>query len=130
MLLSVIFLSPYCLASDSRVAKKGVNFLTGCFSDSLRDCKLLRIPSPDGQKFVEVVYRKFDLENGDYIMLAHLLVTTEGRTSVEVGPCGLVETEVQWSADSSSFFINGSDGSEGPDRICIYRLGDSDSGPT
>jgi hypothetical protein len=127
ILLSTIFLSPYCLANNSRVARKGVNFLTRCFSDSLRDCKPLRIASPDGQKFVEVVYRKFDLENGDYIMLAHLLVTTEGRTTVEVGPCGLVEVEVQWSADSSSFFINGSDGGEGPERIAIYRLGDSDS---
>jgi hypothetical protein len=126
MLFSTIFLSPCRLASDSRVARKGVNFLASCFSDSLRDCKPLRIASPDGQKFVEVVYRKFDLDNG-YTMLAHLLVTTEGRASVEVGSCGMVETEVQWSADSSSFFINGSDGSEGPQRVCVYHVGDSDS---
>jgi hypothetical protein len=127
LLFSDSVLSLSCWASNSRIAIKGVNFPARCFSDSNRECKDLQIGSPDGQKFVKVVYRKSPLDSGDFMMLAHLLVGTKDGTTKEIDSPGLLESEVQWSADSSSFFINGSDGGEGPEHIAFYRLGDYDS---
>jgi hypothetical protein len=87
----------------------------------------MRIPSPDGQKFVEVGYEKISLSDGDFFLSVTLEVITKSGMRYGVGARGLTEQEVLWSPDSSSLFIDGSDGGEGPDYVFVYRVGDPDS---
>jgi hypothetical protein len=129
-----VFIALFALSSPASThkptwAKKGVRFDEHCFSDSLKDCKPLRIPSPDGLKSVHVSYKRMDLDNGVYTLNAQLDVETRAGQQFGVGHRGFVELEIQWSPDSRSFFINGSDGGEGPEYIDVYHLGDVDRHP-
>jgi hypothetical protein len=110
-------------------AKKAVGFPTRCWSDAVRECRALRIPSPDGRTSVAVTYHKMPLQRGDYILRASLLVIQKDGTRVELEPRGMVEAELLWSPDSTSFLVNSSDGGEGPQFVEIYRLHDLKGDP-
>ena len=120
------FLPPSSFGQSSLWAKPGRAFPTSCFSDSLRDCSPIRIPSPDKRAFVDVKYRKVSLENGDFLMESFLVLTQTDRSTREDGTVGLVQAELLWAPDSSKFLVTGSDGGEGPFHIAVYNL----SGPS
>lgn len=119
------------VAQASTWAKGGINFPARCFANEIKRCRSRRIVSPDGQKFVEINYEKVVLSDAgdDFVLSAGLDVVTKDGKRRGIGARGLVEQEVLWSPDSTSLFINGSDGGEGPDYIFVYRLGEADSHP-
>jgi hypothetical protein len=124
IILGLLFVTAPSFSANHIWAKKGVSFPARCFSDAIRECQPVRIPSPDRQSFVEVRYRKVSFDDGGYVLDAFLKIIGKDGRRGEVGPTGLVEAEVLWSPDSTSFLVNGSDGGEGPDRVFVYRLSD------
>src|SRR5579872_596283 len=128
-LFFLLFASAPCMAEKPIWAKKGVSFPASCFSDSVQDCPLLRIPSPDRHSLIEVRYRKLTLDNGDWLLTVHLQVIRGDGQRSEIEPPGDVDDELLWSPDSKSFLINGSGGGEGPDSVAVYRLSDPNLRP-
>jgi hypothetical protein len=110
-------------------AKKGITFPVGCNPPvrAIKDCRQLRIPSPDGRSAVEISYNT----PADYpdIEVASLRVTKLGKDLGRVGPVGSIEAELVWSPDSKAFFVNGSDNGYTEDLVAVHLLEDPNLGP-
>jgi hypothetical protein len=118
----LLLLSP--TARSSIWAARGTSFPAECFSDATKGCHQLRIPSPNGQNFVEISYRKVFIGNHDFVMGVNLRVIDSHGIGRNIYARGFVEQEILWSPDSNSLFINGSDGGEGQDYVTVYRVGE------
>ena len=108
-------------------AKKAVGFPIRCWSDQIKECRALHIPSPDGQSVVRIGYHK-EMIGRDFILLASFQITQKDGTRTDVGAPGLVEGELLWSPDSRSFLINWSNALQGEQGVEVYRLNDLSSG--
>jgi hypothetical protein len=115
------------LANPALWSKKGVSFRAWCDADDRKECKPLRIASPDGKSAVELSYNA--LADDPEIVSASLRVTTLGRDRGEVQPVATVGDEITWSPDSKAFFINGNENANGWDLLAVHMLDDSDLGP-
>jgi hypothetical protein len=120
------------VANKPTWAKKGLTFPVGCSRAihpirPIKDCRPLRIPSPDGKSVVEISYNT----PADYpdIEIASLRVTRLGRYLGDVDPVGSVESELTWSPDSKAFFVNGNDNGYGDDHLAVHLLDDPHLGP-
>jgi hypothetical protein len=78
---------------------------------------------------VQVTYQRVPLDKGDYIMGVDLQVRAKEGATYPVSARGNVDQEIEWSPDSKNFFINGSDGGEGPEYVTVYRIGDPNGIP-
>jgi hypothetical protein len=123
-LILVLSSSSWAAAGRGVYARKAVAFPTRCWPDQVKECRALRLPSPDGHSAVSVRYHKEAMRNGDFVLLASLQVTQKDGTSIELDAPGLVEAELLWSPDSSSFLINWSNAGMGDQGVEIYRLGE------
>lgn len=114
------------MANKPTWAKKGTTFRVGC-SRPFKECRPLRIPSPDGKSIVEISYNT----TPDYpdIEVAVLRVTTLGKDVGEVEPVGSVESELTWSPDSKAFFINGNNNGNTDYHVAVHVLDDPHLGP-
>jgi hypothetical protein len=108
-------------------AKRGVSFPAYCDADNLKECKALRIGSPDGKSAVEVSYSP--LPDYPAIHSASLRVTTLGRDRGEVEVVSSVEDEIIWSPDSKAFFINGDADVDDGNMLAVHILDDPHLGP-
>ncbi|MGA3212131.1 MAG: hypothetical protein ABSD20_12565 [Terriglobales bacterium] len=91
-------------------AKGATAFPEQCDPSKTQVCKPVRIPAPDGKRSVEVRYRK-EFVSGDWVLRAHLRVTTPGRGTHEAAlPEGFQDIDLLWSPDSRAFFVNGGNG--------------------
>src|SRR5215831_13491281 len=129
LFLLTMLVSPSSLGYQPVWAKRGVNFPARCFSDSRRECRAVRIPSPNRQNFVSVRYSKVAASDGGSFLSVSLRVNRKNGTSFEIQPRGLVEGELLWSPDSSSFLVNSSDGGEGPQFVQIYQVNEAEIDP-
>ena len=92
-------------------AKNATAFPEQCDSRSAGQCKVTRIPSPNGKSSVEVRYRKGSASADDLLLHAYLRVTTAGAaTRTAPLPEGFQNIDLLWSPDSSAFFISGNNG--------------------
>jgi len=100
-------------------SKKGVAFFAGC-GRRFKECKPLRILSPDGKSVVAVTYAT----NPEFpdVETASLDVTTLGKVRGHVQPVASVENEVVWSPDSKAFFISGNNNANGSDDFAVFFL--------
>jgi len=105
-------------------AKKGVNFSARCRPGEELRCPPLRIPSPDSQYVAIVDYEKVFSDNGDYVLTADLSIADRTGTKRPAGMRYAIEDDLEWSPDSSAFFVTGSEGGEGPDVVNVYHLSD------
>lgn len=108
-------------------ARKGVDFRAACGDNDRKQCRPLRIPSPDGWSSVEVSYETDSKYPG--LEFAALRVISEGRNLGQVLPVGTVENEIVWSPDSAAFFINGNSNGNGDYHVAVHQLNDSNLGP-
>jgi len=115
------------MANPAMWSKKGVSFRAWCDADDRKECKPLRIASPDGKSVVEVSYNT--LPDDHDIVSASLRVTTLGRDRGAVQPVASVEDEITWSPDSRAFFINGNENADAWDLLAVHILDDPDLGP-
>src|ERR1035438_1853508 len=114
------------MANKLTWSKKGVTFPVGC-NRPFKDCKPLRLPSPDAKSVVEISYNT----TPDYpdTEVASLHVTTLGKDVGEVEPVGSVESELTWSPDSKAFFVNGSNNGNTDYHVAVHLLDDPHLGP-
>lgn len=124
LLVVALYMPLSAMARRPVWARKATNFPVRCFADSSKECKTLRIFSPDRRSSIEISYREVSVDGGDHIKTAYLEVVANGAGGTEIGWGGSVEGEILWSPDSSALFINGSDGGEGPEYVTVYRVGD------
>jgi len=118
-----IFLS---LSSESSLANKPIwsksatSFRFGCDEDERKECKPLKIFSPDRKSFVQISYvpnpRDPSLER------VTLTVVREGKLLGSADPPGTVEDEILWAPDSKAFFINGNNNANTDYHLIVYRL--------
>ena len=108
-------------------SKKAVSFRASCDADDRKQCKPLRIVSPDGKSAVVLSYNT--LPDHPDIVSASLRVRTLGRDRGAVQPVASVEDEITWSPDSKAFFINGNENANGWDLLAVHRLDDPQLGP-
>ena len=92
-------------------ARKAVAFPQICHDVSKSSsCKPRRIDAPDKQRYIEVIYKKTQLEE-EQILEAVLRVTTPAKGTREVSlPDGFQNVDLLWSPDSTAFFVNGGNG--------------------
>jgi hypothetical protein len=124
IVLVFLFVSSPAFAEKPTWSKKGVSFTGRCFAHQEDDCRPLTIPAPDGQTAVELRYRKIMFDEDGYVVSAVLRVMKNGESRGEVNLSGWAEDEVVWSPDSTGFFVNESDGGEGPRFVVVYRVDD------
>jgi len=122
LVLSLSSSSSWAAAGRPVYARKAAGFPTRCWPDQVKECRALRLPSPDGHSAVSVRYHKEAMRSGDFALLASLQVTQKDGTTIELDAPGLVEAELLWSPDSSSFLINWSNAGMGDQGVEIYRL--------
>ena len=108
-------------------SKKGVSFRGWCDADDQKECKPLRIASPDGKSAVVLSYHP--LPDDPDIVSASLRVTTLERDRGDVQPVATVDDEITWSPDSKAFFINGNENANGWDLLAVHMLDSPDLGP-
>jgi len=121
-----VFLSLFAqssLANKPVWSKKAVSFRAGCDEDERKECKPLKIFSPDRNSFVKVSYEPNSLNPS--LEIVALTVVHDGKPLGPVGPTGSVENEIVWAPDSKAFFINGSNNANGDYHFAVYRLVDS-----
>jgi hypothetical protein len=119
----LVLLSPVSAPARKPVyARKATGFPTRCWRDQIKECRPLQIPSPDGLSVVRVSYHRENLDGANFILRASLQITEKDGSRVEIDAPGLVEAELLWSPDSSSFLINWSNSLQGDQGIAIYRL--------
>lgn len=122
--LAFLFVASPSRAEKPTWSKKGVSFAGRCFAHKEENCQPLTIVSPDGQKVLELLYRKIMFDNDGYVVSAVVRVMKNGAPSGEVSLSGWAEDEIVWSPDSTAFFVTESDGGEGPRFVVVYRLDD------
>lgn len=107
-------------------SRKGVSFPAWCSPPS-KDCRPLKIPSPNGRSAVEVSY----ITNPDErrILMATLRVTTLGKFVGTVPLVATADDEITWSPDSKAFFIDGNNNDYGDEHVAVHRLDDPKLGP-
>jgi hypothetical protein len=71
-----------------------------------RNCKPVRIPSPDGKSVIEVEYR----QEGKWRTPVLRVSTAGGPVRETAPPWGFQDIDLQWSPDSRAFFVNGGNG--------------------
>ena len=123
--LFFLFVASPAFAEKPTWAKKGVSFIGRCFAHDEEDCRPLTIPAPDGQSVLELRYRKIMFDEDGYVVSAVLRVMKNGESGGEVNLSGWAEDEVEWSSDSTAFFVNESDGGEGPRFVVVYHVDDT-----
>ncbi|HKS82720.1 MAG TPA: hypothetical protein VJR23_14550 [Candidatus Acidoferrales bacterium] len=109
-------------ADDPQWSQKATAFMAGCFSGEWKDCKPMKIPSPDGQAFVQVSYETNPLDRT--IEMADLGVVRSGRTIGTVDVVGSVEDEIAWAPNSKALFISGNNNANSDYHFAVYRVSD------
>jgi len=111
------------LANKPIWSKSATSFRFGCDESERKECKPLKIFSPDRRSLVQVSYvpnpRDPSLER------VTLAVVREGKLLGSADPPGTVEDEILWAPDSKAFFINGNNNANSDYHFAVYRLLDS-----
>jgi len=86
-------------------------FETGGIYPTVSHCQPITVPSPNGERQIQIVYGKPVNVDGDRARIAHLEIKTRiGTTQLLRLPEGFEPIDLQWSPDSRAFFLNGGNG--------------------